>query len=114
VGEAASAGDVLARLGTVGTGPPDPTLAPEHLLLVEPGLGGEIRLNPDDRLDRALGLLRGLEELVGSEHVAVIAHGHGRHALPLDLGDQFAVLRRAVQHRILGVDVQMDEVFAGT
>src|SRR5262249_12598419 len=38
-------------------------------------------------------------------------HGHRRHLLPRHLGDQLPVLRRPVQHRILGVNMQVDEVF---
>jgi hypothetical protein len=102
VGEAPATGDVLAAFATVVLAAAR-VVRPEDLLLVVPGPRREIRLDADDRLDVAL--LRHLEELVGAEHVAVITHRDSRHPLALDLGEQLTVLRRAVQHGVLGVHV---------
>ena len=105
VQETATAGDVLATLarGVVRTTGP----TPEHPLLVEARLRRDVGLDADDGLDaRALGLL---VELVGPEHVAVVGHGDRRHLQPRGLLEQGLQLGGAVQHRVLGVDVQMGE-----
>ena len=77
-------------------------------LALEPrDVGGDVGLDADDRLDpRGLGLL---VELVGAEHVAVVGHRDRRHA---ELGGalgQRVEAGRAVEHGVLGVDVQVDE-----
>ena len=77
-------------------------------LALEPGdVGGEVGLDADDRLDPGgLGLL---VELVGPEHVAVVGHRDRRLAqLGGPLG-QLGQPRRAVEHGVLGVHVQVDE-----
>ena len=82
-------------------------LAPQDPVGVGPGLGRDVGLDPDDRRDaRVLGLP---VELGGAVHVAVVGHRHVRHALALDLGEQFLEPGRAVQHRVLGVHVQVGE-----
>ncbi len=106
VGVAAAAGDVLSALA-VRAGRALAAGGPEHLLLVEARGRGDVRLDADDRLDAGLG--GGVEELVGAEHVAVVTHRDGGHALSLRLGEELAVLRGPVQHRVLRVDVQVRE-----
>ena len=65
-------------------------------------LGAEDRLQAD--------LLGGLVERDRPEHVAVVGEGDGVHPLLLDLLDEVLHLHGPVQHRVLGVDVEMDEV----
>ena len=81
--------------------------APAHALLVEAAVRRHVRLDADDGL-HALGL-HGPVERVRAEHVAVVRHAHRRHALPRDLLRQEIDLRHAVEHRVLGVIVQVDE-----
>ena len=81
--------------------------APAHRLAVLAVLGGDVGLDPDHRLDagrRGLG-----PEVVGTVEVAVVGHGDGRHAVLLAPGEQVLQPGRAVQHRVLGVHVQVDE-----
>ncbi len=97
----ARAGHVVAGRGAL-VAPLDPGLVGAV------GAGGDVGLDPDDRLDAgALGLL---PELVGPEDVAVVGGGQGRHA---ELGgalEQVADPGRAVEHRVLGVHVEVDEL----
>jgi hypothetical protein len=97
--------DVAAHALVVGAALP--RLAPEHRLLVVAAVGCDVRLDADDRLDA--GLLGGLVELVGPVHVAVVGHAHRGHAEPLRLGEQRPDLSGAVEHRVLGVHMQMNE-----
>jgi len=99
----AAGGDVVAPLGL---------LAPEDTGLVEAGgARGHVGLHPDDRLDTdGLG---GRVELVGTEHVAVVGDRQGGLAQALGLGHVVLDLSGAVQHRVVGVDVEVDEVVLG-
>ena len=95
---------------TTGTGDVVPLLvrlAPLDLALVAPGLGGDIRLDPDDRGDS--GLLRGVEEVVRPVEVAVVGHGDVRHAHLVARVEHVLEPRGTVQQRVLGVDVQVRE-----
>src|SRR5699024_8407163 len=93
-------------------------VVPGELLLPRPPLlagaivtarpRGHVRLDADDRLDA--GVLRGPVELVGAEEVAVIRDGHGLLALAHRLVDEPVDLRGPVQQRVVGVDVEVDEV----
>ena len=82
-------------------------------LALEPGdVRGEVGLDADDRLD-AVG--RGLlVELVGPEHVAVVGHGDGGHPQLGRAGSERLQSRRAVEHGVLGVHVEVDEGVLGT
>jgi hypothetical protein len=71
------------------------------------GAGRQVRLDADDRLDAVL--LRLLPELVGAEDEAVVGRRDGRHAQPCGLGEEVVDPRRAVEHRVLGVHVEMCE-----
>ena len=81
-------------------------------LALVPGARREVALHADDRLDAVrLGLA---PELVGAEDVAVVGHRQRRHPHPGRLGEQGVQPRRTVEHRELGVGVQVDETVAGT
>ena len=69
---------------------------------------GDVHLAAEDRL-HALLLAR-LVELDRAEHVAVVGEGHGAHAERLRAADEVLELQRAVQQRVLRVDVQVDEL----
>ena len=106
---ATAARDILGALGVeVG----DLALAgrPELRNPGEPGRRGHVGLDPDDRLDGMV--LRRVPELVRPEHVAVVGHRHRTHALTSRLGHQRPHLRGTVEHRVLGVYVEVDEVRA--
>ena len=79
--------------------------APAHRLAVPAVLRGDVGLDADDRLDPGLGGLG--PEIVGPVEVAVVGHGHGGHALALALGEHVLQPRGPVQHRVLGVHVQV-------
>ncbi len=101
VGVRATTGDIVAGPGAL--------VAPLH-----PGLvaavrpGGDIGLEADDRLD-VVGL-RGLPELVCPEEVAVVGHRDRRHAHLLGGREHVLDPRGTVEHGVLGVVVQVDEV----
>ncbi len=61
----------------------------------------------EDRLDPVL--LARLVEVDRAEQVAVVGHGQRRHPHPGRLGEQVVDARGPVQHRVLGVDVEMYE-----
>ena len=66
-----------------------------------------------------MGLMPGsvafLPEVERAEQVAVVGGGQGGHAQPFGLLEQLPQARRAVQHGVFGVGVQMDErVIAGS
>ena len=68
---------------------------------------GDVRLGADDRLDAVVG--RRLPEVVRTEHVAVVGHRDGGHALGRGGLDEGFDPRRAIQHRVVGVHVEVDE-----
>ena len=74
---------------------------------VEPGAGRVVALHADDRLHAGAGRL--LVEVVGAEDVAVVGHRQGRHPLRGGRRRHLGQLGRAVEHRVLGVDVQVRE-----
>ena len=98
----AAAGDVVALLVR---------FAPRDAVLVEAALRRHVRLDTDDGLDALL--LHLPVKRVGPEHVAVVGDADRRHALPRDLVGEQVDLRHAVQHRVLGVIVEMHEAGVG-
>ena len=98
VGVGTAAGDVVALLARV---------TPQDAPGVETGSGSHVRLDADDRFDADLG--GRVVELAGTEHVSVVGHADGGHLQALGLGEQGGDLRRTVQHRVLGVVVQVHE-----
>ena len=95
--------ELLAALG-VAARIVDPAAARRTLAA---GLVGHVGLGADDRLD-ALGTAL-LEELEDPVHVAVIGDAERRLAVGDCLGDEIVEARRAVEHRELGVDVEVCE-----
>ena len=77
-------------------------------LAVEARTRRDVGLHAEDRLDP--GLQRRRLELVRSEHVPVVRHGHGVHVQRLHLLDEFLDAVGAVEERILGVQVEVNEV----
>jgi hypothetical protein len=97
VGVGAAAGDVVFA-----------AVGPPHAHPVAPvGVGRDVGLEPDDRLDPGgRGLL---VEVVGAEQVAVVGHRQGGHLEPAGLLEQLLEPGGAVEHRVLGVHMQMHE-----
>ncbi len=97
MGERAAARDVVVA-----------TVVPAHPApLVAAGARREVGLHADDRLDpgrAGLGV-----EVVGAEHVAVVGHRQRRHAELGVAGEQLGQPGGAVEHGVLGVDVQVHE-----
>jgi hypothetical protein len=77
------------------------------LLLLEARAGGDVGLATDDRLHARCARL--LVELDRAEQVAVVAHADRALAERLHLIEQRRQLDRAVEQRILGVQVKMRE-----
>ena len=98
VGVGTAAGDVIGLLARI---------APQDPAGIEPGSGSHIGLDADDGLDPDLG--RRVVELAGAEHVAVVGHPDGGHLQALGLGQHGRDLGGTVEHRVLGVVVQMHE-----
>jgi hypothetical protein len=85
-----------------------PAIAPLDAGAVEPaGARRDVGLEPDDGLDAVP--LPGLPELVGAEQVAVVGGRERRHLLAGRLGEQVVDAGCPVEHRVLGVDVQVHE-----
>ena len=82
-------------------------IAPQHTLLVESRLGSDVRLDTDDRFDS--GLLGLVVELARAVHVAVVGHSDCRHLEARGLCEHRRDLGGPVEHRVLGVVVQMNE-----
>ena len=80
-------------------------------LLFQPAAGGDVDLAADDGLDARL--LSRVVELDGAEHVPVVGHRERRELEGGGLGHQAVQAARRVEQRILGVQVQMDEVGHG-
>ena len=81
-------------------------LAAAHWAL-EAGVGRHVRLGADDRID-AVGVA-GLVEVKDAVHVAVVGDPERRLAILCSRRDQVPDPRRAVEHRVLGVGVEMGE-----
>ena len=82
-------------------------LSPLDPLLIESALGGDISLDTNDRFYADLARL--LIKFKGSKDISMICNRDSRHLLAGNFFNQFLNARRTVQHRIFGVDVEMDE-----
>jgi hypothetical protein len=96
------AGLVLGQQGQVAVG-----LGDVAALLLEPGTGGQVGFDPEDRLDPVL--LAGQVEVDGPEQLAVVGHGQGRHAHAGGLGEELIDPGGSIEHRVLGVHVEVRE-----
>jgi hypothetical protein len=54
--------------------------------------------------------MRGIHEVHGAEDVAVVGHGHGRHPQFFDSLAEFLDVTGAVEHGVVGMQVQVDEL----
>ncbi len=61
-------------------------------------------------LDLAVMLLYSIEKLFGTEHVAMVGEGKGRHTVGDSLLDKAADCRQTVENRVLRMDVKMYEL----
>ena len=84
-----------------------PRLLPLLALTVEARATGEVGLAADDRLHAVRAGL--LVELDGPEEVAMIGLGDRRHVRRFSAFEERVVLDRAVEERVLGVEVEMNE-----
>jgi hypothetical protein len=84
-------------------------VAPRRAVVARPR--GDVRLDADDRLDS--GLTSRPVEVDDAVEDAVIGDGEGGLAVEGCSVDDVAHARRPVEHRELGVDVQMCEAVAG-
>ena len=92
----ARGGDVVALLVR---------LAPQDAVLVAAVLWRDVGLDADDRGD---AVVLGLPvELGRAVHVAVVGHRHVRHAVGVDLFEHVLEAGGPVEHRVLGVHVQV-------
>ena len=95
--------ELAAALG-LAAGVVDPTAARWPL---GPGVVGHVGLGADDRLDPVV--LTRLVEVEDAVHVAVVGDAHRRLAVGHRRGHDVADPGRSVEHRELGVLMQVDE-----
>ena len=67
-----------------------------------------VHLAPEDRLHTALPCV--IVENDRRKHIPVLGHRHGRHLQPGSLIEQLVDAARAVEQRILGVEMKMNEL----
>ncbi len=105
VGIRTTAGDVVLALAF---------LAPPHTGLVATcGPGSDVGFDADDWLDALVG--GPLPKVEGTEKIAMVCRGEGRHAEPLGFVEQLTEPGGAVQHGVFGVVVEVHErVVAGS
>ncbi len=71
----------------------------------------DVELAADDRLDP--GLLGRIHEMHGAKDIAVIGHGNRGHAQFFGALAEFVHIAGAVEHRIVSVEMKMDELGHG-
>ena len=69
---------------------------------------GDVRFNPNNWFYTCLTRL--LIKFKGPKYISVIGNCNGWHLLTSNLFDQLFNARSTIEHRILGVDVKVDEV----
>jgi hypothetical protein len=74
---------------------------------VEPATGRQVRLDADDRLDPDVAGRR--REVDDPVHDSVVGDRHRGLPIVADRGDEVGHPRRTIEHRELGVDVEMGE-----
>ena len=78
-------------------------------LAVKAAVPRHIHLATHDRLQRSLFLSHRIQELLYTEHIAVIGNRQGRLTVGHGSIDQIPYLGLTVQNRILGMDMQVGE-----
>ena len=81
--------------------------APQHALLIQARLRRQVGLDANDRLHTRVHHLA--VKRVRAEHITVVSHTHCGHALAHNLLRKHVNFRHAVEHRKLGVVMQVDE-----
>ena len=71
----------------------------------------DVKLAADDGFDPVL--VSGIDEVDSAEDVAVIGHGHSRHAEFLDALTEFFYVAGAIEQGVVGVEVEVDELGHG-
>ena len=83
-------------------------LVPLHAFALKTArIGGEVGLHADDGFDP--GRLGFFVEVVGTEQIAVIGHGDGRHTQFCGAFKEVRMLRGTVQHRVFGMHMEVYE-----
>ena len=94
--------DLLAGVGAAGRH--------VEILPVEAGTGSHVELAPQNGFDAVL--FSRLEELDGSEEIAMVRHGNGRHAHLTAFFHERTDLVRSVEKAVLRVQMKMDKLFS--
>ena len=89
------------------------------LLQVHVAPSGHIHLTSEDGLERLQSLFLAslvdtiayIMEFLDAEHIAMVSDGHAFHAVGNSLVNQFLDTRLTVKNRIIGMYVQMYEIF---
>src|SRR5215471_16628182 len=68
----------------------------------------DVELTADNRLHASL--VRRIHEMHRAEDVAVVGHGNGGHSELVDVLDQLLDVASAIEHGVVGVQMQMYEV----
>ena len=97
VGEGTATGHVIVA-----------ALVPLHPFALESArIGGEVGLHADDGFDP--GRFGFFVEIIGTENVAVIGHGDGRHTQFGRAFKEVRVLRRTIEHRVFRMHMEVHE-----
>jgi hypothetical protein len=67
----------------------------------------DVELASDDGLDP--DFVGGIDEMHRAKDIAMVGHGHGRHAEFFDAMDQLLDVASAIEQRVVAVQVQVDE-----
>jgi len=68
----------------------------------------DVELAADDRLNSRS--FRRIHEMNGTEDIAVVGHGHGRHAKLFCTMAELLDITSAVEHGVVGVEMQVNEL----
>ncbi len=75
-------------------------------------LFADVKLAADDRLHP--GLVRGIDEMDSTEDIAVVGHGDRGHAQLFHALDKLFHVAGAVEHGVVGMEVQVNELGHGS
>src|SRR5262249_42689663 len=71
-------------------------------------LFADVKFAADDWLDS--GLVRRIDEVHCADEVPVVSRGHGGHAQFFDAIDELFYITSSVEHGIVGMEMEMDEL----